>query len=118
MRWASRRSLLAGPGAAAAGLSLGACAEKAPIGAYSEESKPNSYNWDTYTGNTTPGHDVVASVIRHIVYLGSELIYDVELANGRQVRALRSNLTCREDLSCGAPVWLAWQACTPAVQLS
>jgi spermidine/putrescine transport system ATP-binding protein len=99
---------------------VGACAEKAPIGAYSEESKPNRYNWDTYTGKTTPGHDVVASVIRHIVYVGSESIYDVELANGRQVRALRSNLTGRDqaDLSCDAPVWLAWQACTPAVQLS
>jgi hypothetical protein len=120
MRRASRRSLLAGLGAAAPGLSLGACAEKAPMGANGEESKLNFYNWDTYTGKTTPGHNVAAGVIRHIVYLDSESIYDVELADGRRVRALRSNRTRRdqEDLDCDEPVWLAWHACTPAVLLS
>jgi spermidine/putrescine ABC transporter ATP-binding subunit len=66
------------------------------------------------------GHNVVAGVIRHIAYLGSESIYEVELANGRRVRALRSNLTRRdqEDLGWDEPVWLAWHACTPAVLLS
>ncbi|MEJ0065079.1 MAG: ABC transporter ATP-binding protein [Caulobacteraceae bacterium] len=66
------------------------------------------------------GHNVVAGVIRHIAYLGSESIYDVELTNGRRVRALRSNLTRRdqEDLDWDEPVWLAWHACTPAVLLS
>jgi spermidine/putrescine transport system ATP-binding protein len=66
------------------------------------------------------GHNVVPGVIRHIAYLGSESIYDVELANGRRVRALRSNLTRRdqEDLGWDEPVWLAWHACTPAVLLS
>src|SRR5471030_2003669 len=53
---ASRRSLLAGLGAAAAGLSfagLQACAPKARLGRNGEELKLNFYNWDTYTGKTT-----------------------------------------------------------------
>jgi spermidine/putrescine transport system substrate-binding protein len=55
-RRASRRSLLAGLGAAAAGLSfvgLDGCAPKAAIGRNGEEAKLNLYNWDTYTGKTT-----------------------------------------------------------------
>lgn len=55
-RKATRRSLLAGLGAAAAGLSFGplaGCAGKAPTGANGEEQKLNLYNWDTYTGKTT-----------------------------------------------------------------
>ena len=55
-RGASRRSLLAGLGAAAAGLSftsLEGCAPKGKIGANGEELKLNLYNWDTYTGKTT-----------------------------------------------------------------
>jgi len=53
---ASRRSLLAGLGAAAAGLSFTAlegCGPRAPIGANGEEQRLNLYNWDTYTGKTT-----------------------------------------------------------------
>ena len=49
----SRRSLLAGLGAAAAGLSLEACAAKGPTGPNGEEMRLNFYNWDTYTGRTT-----------------------------------------------------------------
>jgi spermidine/putrescine transport system substrate-binding protein len=52
----SRRSLLAGLGAAAAGLSfasLEGCASKLKLGANGEEPKLNLYNWDTYTGKTT-----------------------------------------------------------------
>jgi len=66
------------------------------------------------------GHNVVAGVIRHISYLGSESIYEVELEGGRRVRALRSNLTRRdqEDLTWDEPVWLAWHAWSPAVLLS
>ncbi len=66
------------------------------------------------------GGSFAAGVIRHIAYLGSESIYDVALDNGRTVRALRSNLTRRdqEDLAWDEPVWLAWHACTPAVLLS
>ncbi len=55
-RFSSRRSLLAGLGAAAAGLSFGGlegCARATNIGANGEERKLNLYNWDTYTGKTT-----------------------------------------------------------------
>jgi spermidine/putrescine transport system substrate-binding protein len=52
----NRRSLLAGLGAAAAGLTLideAGCAPRAPLGANGEEKRLNLYNWDTYTGKTT-----------------------------------------------------------------
>jgi spermidine/putrescine transport system substrate-binding protein len=49
----SRRSLLAGLGAAAAGFSLEACVAKGPTGPNGEEMRLNFYNWDTYTGRTT-----------------------------------------------------------------
>ena len=70
--------------------------------------------------DTPAGHNVAAGVIRNIAYLGSESVYDVELANGRRLRALRSNLTRRdqEDFTWDEPVWLAWHACSPAVLLS
>ena len=51
-----RRSLLAGLGAAAAGLTfagLDGCAPKVPLGRNGEPLKLNLYNWDTYTGKTT-----------------------------------------------------------------
>jgi spermidine/putrescine transport system substrate-binding protein len=63
----SRRSLLAGLGAAAAGFSvsgLEACASKAPIGANGEEQKLNLYNWDTYTGKTTLADFKAATGVR------------------------------------------------------
>jgi spermidine/putrescine transport system substrate-binding protein len=56
MRRGSRRSLLAGLGAAAAGLSLSGldgCAPQTRLGRNGEEPKLNFYNWDTYTGKTT-----------------------------------------------------------------
>ncbi len=50
----SRRSLLAGlGGAVAAGISLGGCSTRFPIGRNGEEERLNLYNWDTYTGETT-----------------------------------------------------------------
>jgi spermidine/putrescine transport system ATP-binding protein len=63
---------------------------------------------------------VAAGVVRQISYLGSESVYEVELETGRRVRALRSNLTRRDqvDFSGNEPVWLAWHACSPAVLLS
>ena len=66
------------------------------------------------------GHNVAAGVIRHMTYLGSESVYDVELPGGRMVRALRSNLTRwdQEDFTWDEPVWLSWHACSPAVLLS
>ena len=66
------------------------------------------------------GSNAVAGTIRQIAYLGSESVYDVELAGGRQVKALRSNLTRsdQEDLAIGDHVWLTWRAAAPAVLLS
>ena len=66
------------------------------------------------------GHNAVAGVIRHVAYLGSESVYDVELAGGRLVKALRSNLTRsdQEDLAIDDAVWLTWRAAAPAVLLS
>ena len=71
-------------------------------------------------GDAPDGHNVVPGVIRHISYLGSESVYEVELDQGRRVRTLRTNLTRRdqEDFTWDEPVWLAWHACSPAVLLS
>jgi spermidine/putrescine transport system substrate-binding protein len=52
----SRRSLLAGLGAAAAGVcltGLDGCAPREALGANGEALRLNLYNWDTYTGATT-----------------------------------------------------------------
>ena len=67
-----------------------------------------------------PGHNVVAGHVAHITYLGSESVYDVVLAGGRHVRALRSNLTRwdQEDFAVNEPVWIGWHACSPAVLLA
>jgi spermidine/putrescine transport system ATP-binding protein len=66
------------------------------------------------------GRNRVPGVIRQIAYLGSESVYEVEVEGGRIVKALRSNLTRRdqEDFTWDEPVWLAWHACSPAVLLS
>ncbi len=66
------------------------------------------------------GANVVAGVIRDLSYLGSETAYEVEIASGRRVRVLRSNLTRwdQEDFTWEDEVWLSWHACSPAVLLS
>ncbi|MGE0595898.1 MAG: ABC transporter ATP-binding protein [Hyphomonadaceae bacterium] len=66
------------------------------------------------------GANVVPGVIRDIVYLGSETIYEVEIGGGRRVKTFRSNLTRydQEDFTWDEPVWLAWHACSPAVLLA
>ncbi len=66
------------------------------------------------------GTNVVGGIIRDMVYLGSETIYEVELESGRRVKTFRSNLTRydQEDFTWDEPVWLAWHACSPAVLLS
>jgi len=66
------------------------------------------------------GANVVPGVIRDIVYLGSETIYEVEIEGGRRVKTFRSNLTRwdQEDFTWDEPVWLSWHACSPAVLLS
>ena len=66
------------------------------------------------------GANRVPGVIRQIHYLGSESIYEIEVEGGATMRALRSNLTRRdqEDFTWDEPVWLAWHACSPAILLS
>ncbi len=66
------------------------------------------------------GSNVVSGIIRDIVYLGSETIFEIELEGGRRVKTFRSNLTRydQEDFTWDEPVWLAWHACSPAVLLS
>jgi len=66
------------------------------------------------------GHNAVAGIIRHEVYLGSNSAYEVEVEGGRRVKVVRPNLTRwdQEDFSLGEPVWLTWHACSPAVLLS
>jgi len=70
--------------------------------------------------DTPEGCNLVPGVIRHIAYLGSESVYEVAVDGGVSVKALRSNLTRRdqEDFTWDEPVWLAWHACSPAVLLS
>ena len=70
--------------------------------------------------DTPEGCNLVPGVIRQIAYLGSESVYEVAVEGGRSVKALRSNLTRRdqEDFTWDEPVWLAWHACSPAVLLS
>ena len=66
------------------------------------------------------GSNVVPGIIRDIVYLGSETIFEIELEGGRRVKTFRSNLTRydQEDFTWDESVWLAWHACSPAVLLS
>lgn len=66
------------------------------------------------------GANVVPGVIKDIVYLGSETIFEVEIASGRRIKTFRSNLTRwdQEDFTWDEPVWLSWHACSPAVLLS
>ncbi len=73
-----------------------------------------------HPGDAPPGRNVVAGTIRHVAYLGSESLYEVELGDGQRLKALRSNLTRwdQEDFALGEAVWLAWHACSPAVLLT
>jgi spermidine/putrescine ABC transporter ATP-binding subunit len=65
------------------------------------------------------GQNVVAGTIRDIAYLGSESQYDVELASGRRMKALRSNLSRwdQEKFDWDEPVWLVWHADSPVALL-
>jgi spermidine/putrescine ABC transporter ATP-binding subunit len=66
------------------------------------------------------GYNVVKGTIKHMVYLGSETVYEVLLDSGVMVKVLRSNLTRwdQEDFGLNETVWLAWNACSAAVLLS
>jgi spermidine/putrescine transport system ATP-binding protein len=71
-------------------------------------------------GDAPEGYNSAAGVIRQQTYLGSETQFDIALENGRQVRAVRSNLTRwdQEEFAVGEAVWVAWHACSPAVLLN
>jgi spermidine/putrescine transport system ATP-binding protein len=71
-------------------------------------------------GDAPKGTNAVAGVIKLEAYLGSESVYDVEIAGGRRIKVTRSNLTRwdQEDFKLGEAVWLGWHACSPAVLLS
>ncbi|GGZ27363.1 ABC transporter ATP-binding protein [Asticcacaulis endophyticus] len=66
------------------------------------------------------GYNIIAGEIKHLVYLGSETVYEVEVAGGRMVKVLRSNLTRwdQEDFTWDEKVWLSFNACAPAALLS
>jgi len=66
------------------------------------------------------GYNVVAGEVRHMVYLGSETIFDVEINGGRMIKVVRPNLTRwdQEDFVSGEKVWLSFHACSPAVLLN
>ncbi len=66
------------------------------------------------------GYNVVAGVIKHLVYLGSETIYEVEIASGRLIKVVRPNLTRwdQEDFTWDEKVWISFHACSPAVLLN
>ena len=66
------------------------------------------------------GTNAARAVIRHMSYLGSESVYELELQTGNRVKALRSNLTRwdQEDFTVGQAVWITWHACSPVVLLN
>ena len=66
------------------------------------------------------GANAARALIRHISYLGSESVYELQLTTGRHIKALRSNLTRwdQEDFTVGQAVWVSWHACSPVVLLN
>jgi len=66
------------------------------------------------------GCNVVAGTICHISYLGSETVYEVQVASGMRIKVLRSNVARYEErgFDWDQPVWLAWHPRSPAVLLS
>jgi spermidine/putrescine transport system ATP-binding protein len=66
------------------------------------------------------GANLLAGMIRHTSYLGSETVYEIEVAGGRMVKVLRSNVRRYEDrvFDHDQPVWLSWSPQSPAVLLS
>jgi spermidine/putrescine ABC transporter ATP-binding subunit len=66
------------------------------------------------------GYNVISGIIRHMIYLGSETQFEVEIDGGRRLKVLRPNLTRwdQENFTWDEPVWLSFHACTPAVLLA
>jgi spermidine/putrescine transport system ATP-binding protein len=72
------------------------------------------------TTGTPDGANMLAGTIRHMSYLGSETVYEIDTAGGRVVKVLRSNVRRYEDrgFDYDQPVWLSWSPQSPAVLLS
>jgi spermidine/putrescine transport system ATP-binding protein len=66
------------------------------------------------------GANAVPGIVRHIAYLGSETMFEVEVASGRRIKVLRSNVARYDErgFDWGQPVWLNWHPRSPAVLLS
>ena len=66
------------------------------------------------------GTNAARALIRHISYLGSESVYELQLTTGSYIKALRSNLTRwdQENFAVGQAVWVSWHACSPVVLLN
>jgi putrescine transport system ATP-binding protein len=101
-------------GAAGAQITIGLRPEKIEL-AKRDDAHPKPIMEDA-----PADHNVEPGIIRHISYLGSESVFDIELAKGKHVRATRPNLTRydQEDFGWDEPVWLSWHACSPVVLLS
>ena len=65
------------------------------------------------------GANLLEGVVRHLSYLGSETVYDVEVSGGRMVKVLRANVRRYEERGFeeDQPVWLSWSPRSPAVLL-
>ena len=65
-------------------------------------------------------HNKVAGTLRHIAYLGSESIFEIELATVKRLKVLRSHHGAHppENFTPGDAVWVSWPASAPVLLLS
>jgi spermidine/putrescine transport system ATP-binding protein len=59
------------------------------------------------------GYNVIAGMVKHMVYLGSETNYEIEIAGGKLIKVVRPNLTRwdQEDFELGEQVWISFHSC-------
>ena len=72
------------------------------------------------TLNDAPaGHNLVAGVIHHSAYLGSETVYDVRVGEVL-MKVLRPNMRRYDErgFDDGQPVWLHWHPQAPAILMA
>jgi spermidine/putrescine transport system ATP-binding protein len=65
-----------------------------------------------------PGPGGIAGVVRRAAYLGGASLYEVEIAGGRTIKALRPNAGALQRLAPGARVFVSWPPDAVAVLLS
>ena len=62
------------------------------------------------------GENIASGTIRHIVYLGSESVYEVRLESGAEVKILLHNRSGEvERFDYDEPVWVSWPASAPII---